>query len=132
MILQVIELKQITQCTVITKHKVHYCYINLLLSCGPLPYQNLLLSCGPLPYQVYIIVLATSNFNVTKLVQPTKRLSASVTEPSPLTLAGTRSLPPEEKLSSSRVDGNASPEPAEEKARKNPTLAEKQEPSWRG
>ena len=64
--------------------------------------------------------------------QPTERLSASVTEPSPSTLAGTRSLPPEEKLSSSRVDGNASPEPAEEKARKNPTLAEKQEPSWRG
>ena len=123
MILQVIELKQITQCTVITKHKVHYCYINLLLS------------CGPLPYQVYIIVLATSNFNVTKLVQhfqPTNRLLASVTEPSPLTLAGTRSLPPEEKLSSSRVDGNASPEPAEEKARKTLTLAEKQEPSWRG
>ena len=43
-----------------------------------------------------------------------------------------RSLPPEEKLSSSRVDGNALPKPAEEKERKNPTLAEKQGPSWRG
>ena len=39
-----------------------------------------------------------------------------------------RSLPPEEKLSSSRLDGNALPKLAEEKAG---TLAEKQDPSWR-